>query len=143
MTAPERTRVYRPYGVRMAGLAICGALVALCVITWFAFPPEIRDQFTVFQRSTLLVLFGGFIGVYYAMARSRVEARPDGLVVVNGFRRRDFEWAEVLRVSMPAGAPWVRFDISDGSTVSGLGIQGSDGRRAQDAVAELKQIIAA
>jgi hypothetical protein len=42
---------------------------------------------------------------------------------------------------MPPGAPWPTADIADGSTVSMLGIQGSDGLRARTALAEIRALL--
>ncbi len=77
----------------------------------------------------------------HALARSRVEARPEGLVVVNGYRRHDFEWAQVVAVRLGQGAPWVTLDLADGTTVSAMGIQGSDGARAKQAVRDLRALV--
>jgi hypothetical protein len=77
----------------------------------------------------------------YALGRSRVVASPDHLTVVNGYRRRDFEWAEVIAVHLPPGAPWVTLDLADGNSVSAMGIQGSDGARARVAVRELRKLV--
>ncbi len=74
----------------------------------------------------------------HALARSRVVAREDGLLVVNGYRRRSFTWPEVVAVRIPPGAPWASLDLSDGTSVAVMGIQGSDGARASAAVRELR-----
>jgi hypothetical protein len=63
--------------------------------------------------------------------------------VVNGYRRREFAYAEVVGVHLPPGAPWVTLDLSDGSTVSAMGIQGSDGDRARKAARELRAVVEA
>ena len=62
--------------------------------------------------------------------------------MVNGYRRHDYEWAEVLAVHLPPGAPWAVLDLSDGTSQPAMGIQGSDGGRAKRAVAELRLLIA-
>jgi hypothetical protein len=80
-------------------------------------------------------------GVLYMLARSRVTADPEGVTVVNGLRTHEYEWAEVLGVSMAEGAPWPTLDLSDGSTVAVMGIQSSDGERANRALAELTALI--
>lgn len=80
-------------------------------------------------------------GVLHILARSRVTAGERGLTVVNGLRTHELEWAEVLGVSMGRGAPWPVLDLADGSTVPVMGIQGSDGERAQRALAELAALI--
>ena len=76
----------------------------------------------------------------YALSRSRVVAETDRLVVVNGYRRHEYEYAQVVEAYMPPGAPWVTLDLADGTTVSAMGIQGSDGLRAQAALRELRAV---
>ena len=52
------------------------------------------------------------------------------------------EGGQVVRVAMPPGAPWPTLDLDDGTTISAMGIHGSDGARARTAVAELKALVA-
>jgi hypothetical protein len=134
-------RTWRPFGVRIAGAALSATLLLLCAVVWFSWSADIRAQFDWFQRGTLLVLGAAFLSLYLALARSRVVAREEGLVVVNGFRRRELAWPQVLAVSLPPGAPWAILDLADGTTVSALGIQGSDGARARTAVRELRALL--
>ncbi len=132
---------WRPLGPRIAGAVAGGVLVVMAFFLWFGFDPETRDAITPFQRGTVIALGFVMLGALYALIRSRVVAHPGGLTVVNGYRRRDFEWAQVLAVHLPPGAPWVTLDLADGSTVPAMGIQGSDGARAKDAVRELRSLV--
>jgi hypothetical protein len=95
----------------------------------------------VLQRLTVgsFILLG--IALLFAMARSRLTASSDGLVVVNGYRRRAYEWAEVVAVRMPPGAPWPTIDLADGTAVPAMGIHGSDGARARTAVREVRAVL--
>lgn len=132
---------WRPFGARIAVIFFGTMLVVICAFAWFGFDPEIRAKFTLFQRSTIV-----FIGLLYAfagsaIARSRVVASESGLLVVNGYKRHDYEWAEVISIHLPPGAPWATIDLADGTTASLLAIQGSDGDRARDAVRALRSII--
>jgi len=132
---------WRPFGVRLAGVVLGGGLLVVCVVTWVGFDDETRARFTLFQRGTL-VAFGLLIfAVWFALVRSRVVAEDERLVVVNGYRRREFAWAQVVAVRLPPGAPWVTLDLADGTTVSAMGIQGSDGSRARRAVRELRSVL--
>ena len=132
---------WRPFGVRMAGAVFGGALLVVCAFAWFGFDEETRAKFTPFQRGTLVFL--GLLGfaVFYALVRSRVVATAERLVVVNGFRRREYEWPEIIAVHLPPGAPWAILDLSDGTSASAMGIQGSDGARAATAVRQLRALI--
>jgi hypothetical protein len=132
---------WRPFGARIAVIFFGTMLVVICAFAWFGFDPEVRARFTLFQRSTLVALglLAGSVG--HALARSRVVASESGLLVVNGYKRHDYEWAEVISIHLPPGAPWATIDLADGTTASLLAIQGSDGDRARDAVRALRSII--
>lgn len=142
VSEPTLPHTWRPLGVRLAGIVFGSMLLVVCLFAWFTFDEQTRAAFTPFQRGTVVVLGLLFFSVGFAMARSRVVAETDRLVVINGFRRHDYEWAEVLAIHLPPGAPWAVLDLSDGTSQAALGIQGSDGGRAQHAVAELRLLIA-
>lgn len=133
---------WRPLGPRVVGIAIGAGLAVIVAFSWFGFDDETRARFTTFQRGTLVVLGLLAFSVLYALIRSRAEAHADRLVVVNGYRRREYAWAEIVAVHLPPGAPWVTLDLADGETASVMGIQGSDGARAQEAVRRLRLIVA-
>ena len=132
---------WRPLGVRLAVLFFGGMLVLVCAFAWFGFDPSVRARFTLFQRSTIVVLGLGYAAVGYALARSRVVAEEAGLVVVNGYRKHVYEWAQVVAIRLPTGAPWATLDLADGTTVSVLAIQQTDGDRARSAVRGLRALI--
>lgn len=140
---PMLPKTWRPFGVRAMGIVLVVCLYGLCALSWIEFDDETRAKFTVFEKGTLL-FFGLLILVLvHALIRSRVEARPEGLVVVNGYRRRDLAWEQVLAVHLPPGAPWVTLDLADGTAVPAMGIQASDGGRAKAAARELRALVAA
>ena len=139
---PALPVTWRPLGPRVVGIAIALGLVVVIAFSWFGFDAETRAKFTTFQRGTLVLLGLGVFALLYGLLRSRVEAHADRLVVVNGFRRREFAWAEVVAVHLPPGAPWVTLDLADGETAAVMGIQGSDGARAVAAVQQLRRIVA-
>jgi Bacterial PH domain len=132
---------FRPYGVRIAIYALGAVLVLAVAGIWLAFPQEIRDQFTFFQRATVVGLGLMFYAGGYALARSRLVATEGGLTVMNGYRTRRFEWNEILAVTLRPGGPWAELDIADGTTVPAMGIQGSDGARARAQVRQLRALV--
>ena len=132
---------WRPLGVRLAALIFGFGLLAICAMAWVGLDAEIRDVFTAPQRLTLLGLGLMIVAALHALSRSRVTAEADRVVVVNGYRRRVFDRHAVVSVSMGRGAPWATLDLDDGSTVPAMGIQGSDGDRARDAVRELRAVL--
>ena len=141
---PDTVRLphtWRPLGARLAGIVFGGALLVVCAFAWFGFDEETRAKFTWFQRGTLVFLGAIGFSAWFALVRSRVVATAERLIVVNGYRRHEYEWAEVVAVHLPPGAPWAVLDLSDGTTASALGIQGSDGTRARTAVRQLRVLL--
>ena len=57
------------------------------------------------------------------LSRPKVVADEAGVTVVNLTAQRRLEWAEILRVNLRPGDPWVFLDLSDGTSLPVLGIQ--------------------
>ena len=135
-------RTWRPFGARLVGTLLGALLLALVVGVWIAWGADVRARFTLGQRATLVGIgVMGFVA-WYAIVRSRVTADEHGVTVVNGYRRRVFEWSQIVAINLRRGAPWAGLDLSDGTSISMLGIQGSDGDRAVRAVRELRELVA-
>ena len=132
---------WRPLGVRLAALIFGGGLLVICAMAWVGLDAEIRDRFTGPQKATLLGLGLMMVAALHALSRSRITAEPDRVVVVNGYRRRVFDRHAVVAVSLGRGAPWATLDLDDGTSVPAMGIQGSDGDRARDAVHQLRAVL--
>jgi hypothetical protein len=133
---------WRPFGVRLVGIIAGVGLLAVCVAAWIALGGDLRSRFTPGEKLTLVAL--GLLGatVWYALLRSRLSAAADDVAVVNGFRSRHYAWAQVVAVRLRRGAPWAEMDLSDGTTIPVMAIQGSDGDRAKVAVREFQHVLA-
>ena len=141
VSEPSLPLTFRPLGVRIA-INVAGALLLLVVVVmWLALPAEIRHQFTAFQVLTILAIGAAMYACGYALARSRVVAREEGLTIVNGYKTRRLEWNEVLAVQLRSGSPWAILDLSDGTSVAAMGIQGSDGSRAVQQVRQMRALV--
>ncbi len=68
-------------------------------------------------------------GVLLLLARPKIVADESGVTVVNLTAKRRLEWAEILRVNLRPGDPWVFLDLSDGTSLPVLGIQPGIARR--------------
>lgn len=132
---------WRPLGPRIAGVVAGSALVVVTVLLWVGFDEETKQAITPIQRATVVAMFLLGYACLYALIRSRVQATADHLVVVNGYRRHEYEWAEIVAVTLAPGAPWVTLDLADGTSASAMGIQGSDGARARTAVRQLRTVV--
>ncbi|HEY6932033.1 MAG TPA: PH domain-containing protein [Marmoricola sp.] len=126
----------------MAIFVFGGGLLAVFIAAGVLLSSEVA-AFTFFQKVTLVLFALLGIACGWAIARCRVTASEGALTVVNGYRRRDYEWSQVVDVSLRRGAPWAGMDLSDGTQISLVAIQGSDGARAERAVRELRAVIAA
>ena len=141
MSQPVRT--YRPVGALVVAGVAGGSLLVVCAAVAFALPAQARGSFTVAQDVTLGILLTGALVALFGIARTRVRVDPDGVHVVNGYRRHDLSWPEALTVSLGRGAPWAVLDTAAGVAVPLMGIQRADGQRAVRAVRELRAAIAA
>ena len=138
---PSLPRTWRPFGVRIAVIGFGLMLFAVCAAAWFGFDDSVRARFNILQRITLLVMAAGTVACGWALGRARVTAEMDALVVVNGFRTRRLAWEQVIAIRLPDGAPWATHDLADGTTISAMAFQGSDGTRASDGVRQVRALI--
>jgi hypothetical protein len=128
---------WRPRRARIIPYVLAVVVVVGMVVLAVVMPPPwaLGDRLGLVAIGLLVAV------VLHMLARSRVVADDRGLTLVNGLRTHEYEWADILGVSMGEGAPWPSFDLADGSTVVAMGIQASDGERAHRAVAELAAIV--
>jgi hypothetical protein len=139
--APPLPWSYRPLGIRIMAAVMGTLLVGALTFFWVTLPGAVREQFSFGQRVTLIVVFGAMLAFMYGIARSVVRADPDGVRIVNAYRVRRLEWAEIVHVRLQPGDPWAVLDIDDGTTVKAMAIQGSDGRRARLATQRLRRLV--
>ncbi len=132
---------WRPFGARLVGTVLGVLLLVLVIAVWILLPARTRAGFTAFQLGTLVFLGLIALAVWFALMRSRVTVAEAGVTVVNGYRRRDFAWSQLVGVNLRRGAPWAGIDLSDGTSLSALAIQSSDGDRAVQAVRDLRRLI--
>jgi hypothetical protein len=131
------TATWRPRRARIIPYVLAVVVVAGMVVLAVAMP----STWALGDRIGLVVIGLIIAGVLHMLARSRITADDRGLIIVNGLRTHEYEWAEILGVSMAEGAPWPTLDLADGSTLPAMGIQASDGDHARRAVAELAALV--
>ena len=139
--APDLPWRYRPLGIRLMAGMMGTLLVGALVVIWMAMPASVREQFNIEQRITLLLIFGAMLVFLFGIARSAIKADADGLRIVNVYRVRRLEWAQVVHIRLQPGDPWAVLDVDDGTTIKAMAIQGSDGRRARRATAQLRALV--
>ncbi|MFJ3823973.1 PH domain-containing protein [Streptomyces nodosus] len=107
---PGRTRVV----LLSAGAAIFVVITAVAVLL---------EQLSSGERLSFVLTGALLCGVLLLLARPKVVADETGVTVVNIASRRRLDWAEILRVNLRPGDPWVFLDLSDGTSLPALGIQ--------------------
>ncbi|MEG3630359.1 PH domain-containing protein [Streptomyces poriticola] len=122
---PGRTRAV----LYSAAVACFAAITAVAVLLERLGPGE-RLSFVL----TALLLDA----VLLVLARPKVVADESGVTVVNLTSRRRLEWAEIVRVNLRPGDPWVFLDLSDGTSLPALGIQ--PGIAKQRAIADARAL---
>ncbi|MFC9237872.1 PH domain-containing protein [Streptomyces decoyicus] len=107
---PTRTRIV----LYTVGIAQLAALTAIALLL----PKLSGGERLSFVFTGLLVL-----AVLLLLSRPRVVARQEGITVINLTTRRELAWAQVLRVNLREGDPWVHLDLADGTSLPAMGIQ--------------------
>ncbi|MEU0403819.1 PH domain-containing protein [Streptomyces sp. NPDC006197] len=75
------------------------------------------------ERASFVFTAALLSGVLVLLSRPKVVADDEGVTVVNIVRTRRLAWAEILKVNLRPGDPWVFLDLSDGTSLPALGIQ--------------------
>lgn len=110
-------------------------LVGLCVLA-VTLPQEGGWGF----GSRMGVVLTGVAGLMamLMLGRPKVVADDAGVTVVNLIRTTRLEWAQVVRVYLRQGDPWVYIDMSNGDTLPVMGIQTSNGKA--EAIASAREL---
>ncbi|WP_243718249.1 PH domain-containing protein [Actinomadura sp. 7K534] len=134
---PALPTVWRPRVTRIVAYITAGVIMLALIVLAVVVAP----QFKLLDR-ILIVVFGAFVAwVLHMLARCRVAADDSGLTVVNAFRTRTFEWPEVLDVTMSEGEPWPTLDLADGTSMSAMGINGTEKALAARQLTELRTLL--
>jgi len=132
-----------PHRIRVVGSIFAGALVVIVIIGWITLPVHLRAQFTPFQVITLLAVLVVIVGMIAGLALSYISTDTDGVTLRNGLSTRRYTWHEIHRIVYRDGDPWPTLQVGDPDDPRRqmvLGIQRSDGARADRAVAELSRL---
>jgi hypothetical protein len=135
-------RRYRPFGARIAAAVAAVVLVGFTAFIWLALPGSARATFGLAERATVVAIYVAVLVILNGMFRTSAHADEEGLTVTNGYISRRYSWPQIVRISLGAGRPWALLDLADGTTVSVMAIQGSDGNRADRATRDLKRVLA-
>ncbi|MEU2113599.1 PH domain-containing protein [Streptomyces sp. NPDC019507] len=115
---PTLPVTFRPTRTRAVLLSV--GMVMFAVITAVAVALE---KLSPGERISFVLTALLFSGVLALLSRPKVVVDDQGVTVVNLTRTRRLDWAEIVRVNLRPGDPWVFLDLSDGTSLPVLGIQ--------------------
>ncbi len=130
-------RTFRSKGVNLIAWVTVAILAGLMIFIGLNMPDSMKFNLT--GNITMWLLIGAWTVLAYGISRSRVTADSESIEIVNGFRTHRFAWSEVATISMQPGAPWPTLVTVDDRRVSLFGLQGSEGKPTQLAVAWLRE----
>ncbi|MFE5592633.1 PH domain-containing protein [Streptomyces sp. NPDC056549] len=117
-TTPALPVTFRPGRTRVILLTLSAAMFV--VVTAVAM---MLERLGPGERASFVFTAALLSGVLVLLSRPKVVADEDGVTVVNITRSRRLAWAEILKVNLRPGDPWVFLDLSDGTSLPALGIQ--------------------
>ncbi|GAA4789812.1 PH domain-containing protein [Streptomyces sanyensis] len=115
---PALPVTFRPTRTRIVLLTVGAAMSAVIIAVTL-----LLDRLSAAERTSFVFVALLFFGVLALLSRPKVVADETGVTVVNLTRTRRLAWAEILRVNLRPGDPWVFLDLSDGTSLPALGIQ--------------------
>ncbi|GGU51107.1 PH domain-containing protein [Streptomyces lavendofoliae] len=124
LPAPALPVTFRPTRTRAVLLTVGTAMFV--TITAVAL---MLEKLGAGERASFILTAALFFGVLALLSRPKVVADDEGVTVVNLTRTRRLAWAEILRVNLREGDPWVFLDLSDGTSLPALGIQPGIGKQ--------------
>ncbi|MEU9376815.1 PH domain-containing protein [Streptomyces sp. NPDC048255] len=115
---PALPVTFRPTRTRAVLLGV--GLVMFVTITSVA---VLLERLNPGERVSFVFMAALLTSVLVLLSRPKVVADENGVTVVNLTTKRRLEWAQILRVNLRPGDPWVFLDLSDGTSLPALGIQ--------------------
>ncbi|MFH7594696.1 PH domain-containing protein [Streptomyces racemochromogenes] len=115
---PALPVTFRPNRTRAVLLGVGAVMFA--TITAIAL---LLENLSPGERVSFVVTAVLMASVLVLLSRPKVVADEAGVTVINLTTTRRLEWAQILRVNLRPGDPWVFLDLSDGTSLPALGIQ--------------------
>ena len=137
---PGRT-VFRPVRARVVVYAVALAVLVTLVALAVALPSGGPHPWGLGSRLGVVAVAVAFVLVLHRLADVRVETSDAGVLVVNVVGRRRLEWAEVVCVRLLRDDPWMLLDLSDGQALAAMGVQKSEGERAQRQARDFARLV--
>jgi hypothetical protein len=137
---PGRT-VFRPVRARAVVYVCAAAVLVTLVALAIVLPSGGPHPWGTGSRLGVVLFALLAVAVLHRLASVRVETSDDGILVANVIGRRRLEWAEVVGVRLSRDDPWMLLDLSDGTALAAMGVQKSEGERAQRQAREFARMV--
>lgn len=139
MPEPLR-RTFRPRWAPRVVYPVAALLLLVMVGGAVSLPGGARG-YGLADRLAIVLLGLALATGLHRLASVRITCTDRGVEVRNILRVTPLQWAQVVAVRLPMSAPWVVLDLSDGTELGAMGIQGSDGAHAREQAAELAALV--
>lgn len=139
--APPLPLTFRPRKARLVVYPLAAVVLASMVACAVLLPREGPGAWGVVSRVGLVALGLVIVWFMHRLAAVRLEAGEPGVEVVNIFVRTRLAWAQIVDVRLSRDDPWVLLDLSDGATLAVMGIQKTDGPRAEADARALARLV--
>ncbi|MCZ4100550.1 PH domain-containing protein [Streptomyces sp. SID13666] len=125
---PELPVTFRPVRTRVVLLTVGAGLLVVLTAVALMMPSDGAQPWGPGDRATMIITGLLIFALLAVLSRPKVVADDDGITVVNLVASRRLEWAEVVKVNLRTGDPWVYLDLTDGTSLAAMGIQPGGGR---------------
>jgi hypothetical protein len=133
--------VFRPVRARVVVYVVALAVLVTLVALAIALPSGGPHPWGLESRLGVVAVGALFVLVLHRLADVRVEATDAGVLVVNVIGKRRLEWAEIVGVRLLRDDAWMLLDLSDGQALAAMGVQKSEGERAQRQAREFARLV--
>ncbi|GAB2908832.1 PH domain-containing protein [Streptomyces mayteni] len=135
---PALPVTFRPVLTRIVLLTIGAVVFGVLLLIALLLPEGLTATGTLSDRASLVASGAAVFGVTALLSRPRATADAEGLTVVNLTTKRRLAWAQIVRVTLRPGDPWVSLDLADGTVLAVMAIQ--PGVSRQRALADAKAL---
>lgn len=138
---PDLPVTFRPRRTRLAVFGVSFALIVTLAVVAVVLPDTGETAWTAPQRAAFAAIGPAISAGLYLLARPRVIADERGVTIVNTVHSHELEWAQIVRVNLRPGDPWVLLDLDSGEVLPVMGIQASGGKASREAAGVLRALV--
>lgn len=132
---------FRPTKTRVVVFVVSSCLIVALATVAAILPSGGANPWPVPDRIAFALLGPLISAGLYLLARPRILVTEAGVTVVNTMKTEHLEWAQIVRVNLRPGDPWVLLDLDSGEVLPAMGIQASGGKTARRAAGELRALV--